>query len=427
MFLSFRPLRRVLAVTLLLALALSLTPSATTAQSKIFLRLQTGDGGAGLAPHNELLAAFEAENPDIQVQLEPINFGDYYARLKTQIAAGSPPDIIQIGDDAVPDFVGGGGVADISGYLSGADGIDTSIYLPGLLTPGMVDGKQYFLPKDYSPLIVYYNKKLFDQFGVAYPKDGWTWDEFLATAQALTKDTDGDGKTDTWGVQLFGPWTTGFEYWVAAAGGSLISTDGKAFVGSFDSEAVANAVQFYGDLYNKHKVAPPPADLSAFGGGNSEFDAGKAAMRIFGYWPKSGMLTNPNLDLGVVGVPAGAKRANVLFWGGFGITAASKNKDAAWRLLKFYTSARAAEVWKNWALPAVKSVADDAGFDPLNKVFVNELNFVAPRAYTFTPKWGSTADPALRKVLEKVIIDPATDVKAALAEGAKEAQAALDK
>jgi multiple sugar transport system substrate-binding protein len=418
-----KPMRVVLAAVLICVLAMNLTPA--TSQTKILLRLQTGDGGAGLSPHNELLAAFEAENPDIQVQLEPINFGDYYARLKTQIAAGSPPDIIQIGDDAVPDFAGS--MVDLGAVISGADGIDTSIYLPGLLTPGNVGGKQYFLPKDYSPLIVYFNKKLFDEHKVEYPKDGWTWDDFLKTAQALTKDTNGDGQTDIWGVQLFGPWTTGFEYWVASAGGNLISADGKSFVGAFDSEAVATAVQFYGDLYNKHKVAPPPADLASFGGGNTEFDSGKAAMRIFGYWPKSGMLQNPNLDLGVVGVPAGAKRANVLFWGGFGITAASKNQEAAWRLLKFYTSARAAETWKNWALPAVKSVAEAGTFDTLDKVYVNELNYIAPRAYTFTSKWGSTADPALRKVLEKVIIDPTTDVKAALAEGAKEAQAALDK
>ena len=50
-----------------------------------------------------------------------------------------------------------------------------------------------------------------------------------------------------------------------------------------------------------------------------------------------------------------------------------------------------------------------------------------PRAYTFTPYWNETADPALRKVLESVILDPNADVKALLAQAAKDAQAALDK
>ena len=76
-------------------------------------------------------------------------------------------------------------------------------------------------------MAVYYNKAIFDEYGVDYPEAGWTWDDLLAIAQELTVDTDGDGKTDIWGIQLPGPWTTGFEYWVGAAGGSLISEDGS--------------------------------------------------------------------------------------------------------------------------------------------------------------------------------------------------------
>jgi hypothetical protein len=49
------------------------------------------------------------------------------------------------------------------------------------------------------------------------------------------------------------------------------------------------------------------------------------------------------------------------------------------------------------------------------------------RAYTFTPYWNETADPALRKVLESVILDPNADVKGLLTQAAKDAQAALDK
>ena len=56
-----------------------------------------------------------------------------------------------------------------------------------------------------------------------------------------------------------------------------------------------------------------------------------------------------------------------------------------------------------------------------------DLNNLAPRAYTFTPYWNETADPALRKVLETVILDPKADVKALLTQAAKDAQAALDK
>ncbi len=404
------------------------TPMPLPEGAKTVLRVGTGDSGEGLTPHFKIIEMFEAENPDIQVQLEPVGSGDYYARILTQIAAGDPPDLLQIGDDAVPMFVDRGAFVPLDDFIASESyPLDTSIYLPGVMEPGKWEGVQYLLPKDFSPMAIYYNKRLFDEAGVAYPTEGWTWDDLLATAQALTK-TDANGSVTQWGIQLPGPWTTGFEYWVAAAGGSLISEDGTTFIGYMDSPEVQNAVQFYADLYNKYKVAPPPADMNAFGGGNSEFDNGTAAMRLFGRWPQSGMKENPNIDLGVAPLPAGAQRAGVLFWGGFGISSLSENPEAAWRFLRYYTGAEGAEVWKDWALPTVKSVAEESGLssDPIEGVWLNELNHLAPRAYVFTPYWGQTADPALRRVLESAILDPNANVAELLATAAQEAQAALD-
>jgi len=403
------------------------TAPPTGSSGTVVIRAGTGDGGDGLTPHQQIIQNFEDKNPNIVVQLEPVSGRDYYARLLTQLAAKAAPDIMQVGDDAVPSFVGKGAFLPLDSFIADAK-FDTSIYLPGLLDPGKVNGKQYLLPKDYSPLGVYYNKKLFDAAKVPYPKEGWTWDDFLATAQKLTT-TDASGKTTQWGVQLPAAWTTGFEYWVAAAGGVLISKDGSSFIGQMDSPQVAKAVQFYADLYNKYKVAPPPADMNAFGGGNGEFASGKAAMSLFGRWPQSGYKTNPNISLGVVAPPKDQARANVLFWGGFGIASSTKDAQDAFKYLSFVSGEPGATVWKDWALPAVTSIAASSGLstDPIEGVWINELNNLVPRAYTYTPFWNETADPALRKVLESVIIDPKADVKALLAQAAKDAQAALDK
>jgi multiple sugar transport system substrate-binding protein len=391
------------------------------------LRAGTGDSGEGLTPHQTIIEQYEIANPEVLVQLEAIAGRDYYTRILTQIAADRSPDVMNIGDDAVPSFVERGAFLPLDECLADI-GFDTSVYLPGLLDPGIVDGQLYFLPKDYSTLAVYYNKTIFDEAGVAYPEDGWTWDDLLSTAQALTQDTDGDGETDVWGIQLPASWTTGFEYWVAAAGGSLISEDGTSYVGYMDSPEAIRAATFYRDLYNTYQVAPPPADFSAFGGGNSEFDNGQAAMRIFGRWPQSGMLQNPNIDLGVVGTPADAQAANILFWGGFGISSTTDNLAAACDFLSYYAGPEAAEVWKDWALPAVTSVAEmpEVADDPFNAVWIDELNDLQPRAYTFTPYWNESADPALRKALETLLLEPEADVAAVMQTAAAEAQEALD-
>ena len=329
---------RVFSIVVLLSLALAAcagptTPAPQAAGGTIVIRAGTGDGGDGLTPHQQIIQAFEDKNPNIIVQLEPVSGRDYYARLLTELAANAAPDIMQVGDDAVPSFVSKKAFLPLDDYIK-TNKFDPSIYLPGLLDPGKINGVQYLLPKDYSPVAVFFNKKLFDAAGVAYPKEGWTWDEMLATAQNLTKK-DASGKVTQWGIQLPAAWTTGFEYWVAAAGGVLISKDGKTFSGSMDSPEVARAVQFYGDLYNKYQVAPQPADMNSFGGGNSEFASGKAAMMLFGRWPQSGFKTNPNISLGVVAPPQDKVRANVLFWGGFGIASSSKDPATAFSYLSF--------------------------------------------------------------------------------------------
>jgi multiple sugar transport system substrate-binding protein len=396
--------------------------------TRITLRVGTGDSGEGLKPHQEIIARFEQENPDIQVQVKSVVGGDYYAQLLAEIAAGNAPDIMQVGDDAVPMFVQKGAFVDLGPFVKGQYPLDSQIYLPGVFGPGAWQGKRYLLPKDFSPLAVYYNKKLFDRYAVPYPQDGWTWPDFLEMAQALTQDTDGDGRPDTWGVQLPAAWTTGFEYWVAAAGGELISEDGAHFQGYMDSAAAVAALRFYAELYGKYRVAPPPADMNAFGGGNKEFADGKAAMLIFGRWPESDLRKDPAVDLGLVGMPVGTERANVLFWSGFGIYSGSLNQEAAWRFLRFYAGEQGAEVWKDWGLPTVQSVAESAGLigDPLEGVWLRELANLKPRAYVFTPHWGETADPALRRALERAILDPRADAATLLKEAARQAQVALD-
>jgi ABC-type glycerol-3-phosphate transport system substrate-binding protein len=151
-------------------------------------------------------------------------------------------------------------------------------------------------------------------------------------------------------------------------------------------------------------------------------------MRIFGRWPQAGYKENPNIELGVVGVPVGIARANILFWGGFGVFAESQHPEAAWRFLSYYVGEEGSEVWKDWAIPPVASVAEEAGLteDPIEGVWIGELNHLAPRAYVFTPFWNETADPALRKALETVLIDPDADVTEVMQAAAQEAQAALD-
>jgi hypothetical protein len=79
-------------------------------------------------------------------------------------------------------------------------------------------------------------------------------------------------------------------------------------------------------------------------------------------------------------------------------------------------------------IPPVASVAQSAGLtsDPIEGVWIKSLDSLVDRAYVFTDFWGQTADPALNKALQTLLVDPSADVTTVMQNAAKEAQTALD-
>ncbi len=78
-------------------------------------------------------------------------------------------------------------------YLDQSSLIREEDFYPETIAPFRWNGTLMCIPQNLSSLVVYYNKNLFDEAGLAYPSADWTWEGFLQTALALTKDTDGDG------------------------------------------------------------------------------------------------------------------------------------------------------------------------------------------------------------------------------------------
>lgn len=391
------------------------------------LRIATGDSGDGLKPYQALVASFTAANPIFSVTVDTVAGDDYYAALQRQaLDPQAAPHALLVGEDAVGRMVKAGALLDLTPFLAQDEplGLDPSIYLPGLARPGQWQDKTYLLPKDYSTVAVYYNRQLFDAAGVPHPREGWTWSEFQQAAAKLTDQPSG-----IYGVQLPAAWPRGFEAFVQAAGGQLISEDGTRIQGFMDSDAVAGALRFYADLY-KAGVAAPATDLSAFGGGEDFFAKGKAAMRVFGHWPQAGYRSDPSLKdaLAVVSLPVGKQRATVIAWAGFGVAAATPYKHEGFHLVRHLTNTTGASEWANWGLPAVTAVAERRGLsqDPLDSAWLATLADLRPIAAYASPYWGEVGEPELARVLSAVVRDPSADVKALLSAAAQAAQTALD-
>ena len=176
--------------------------STVKAQGSGTVRVATWESDAALEPWNKAIDSFEAAYPDIKVELEAVP-QEYGTKLLANMAAGTGPDVYQVGDGDVAKFVDQGIVEPLDPYISGDNGFDlNTTFFPAVAAFGQIGGQTYLLTKDFSPLVLYYNKDMFDAAGVDYPTADWTWDDLLSAAEKLTDDSH-------WGIQLPDGWVTG--------------------------------------------------------------------------------------------------------------------------------------------------------------------------------------------------------------------------
>ncbi|MGC9335616.1 MAG: ABC transporter substrate-binding protein, partial [Anaerolineae bacterium] len=167
------------------------------------------------ASHERVAQAFMAEHPNIKFEYMFAPWDDYFTKLKTVWAGGDPtaiPDVLFLWP--TPSYATRGVLENLQPYVE-RDNYDLDEYWPYLLDSARYEGDVYGLPRDIEAHALYYNKKLFDEAGVAYPTDDWTWDDLLAAAEKLTK-VEASGRVSQYALGMEGgKWPI----WVGQAGG----------------------------------------------------------------------------------------------------------------------------------------------------------------------------------------------------------------
>ncbi|MCA1596756.1 MAG: extracellular solute-binding protein, partial [Chloroflexi bacterium] len=148
-------------------------------------------GGAASDPRadriqHEIDAEWAREYPNIHVRMEHIpGSSEYVSKLLTAFVAGTEPDVMQLDDASAATFINNDTLLDLAPYAR-RDRVDLAAYYPNVLNIARRGTHLYALPADFTPMMIYYNKREFDRAGLAYPRDGWTWDDFLADCKRLT-------------------------------------------------------------------------------------------------------------------------------------------------------------------------------------------------------------------------------------------------
>lgn len=283
----------------------------------------------------EWIPAFEKEHPNIKIEMnsDPDKIA-FYQRMKTQFATKKNPDLMRITIEEFPNFVQSGAFLSIDEFAKRDSAeLEMNDFAPNLLKAFSDKDKLYVLPTDWNSSVIHYNTKVFDEMGVPYPKENWTWDEFLETAKKLTVDKNGDGKIDQYGFLVTDRLFSAAPF-IYGAGGKFISDDySKGLINSPESK---EALQFYVDLVQKHKVALhlPGANPA------NQFDAfisGQAAMVSM---PRASIVNLlGKMEFDIAHNPKGPKGIGGVFGvGGYAIMSNTKYPEEAWTFMKWLAS-----------------------------------------------------------------------------------------
>jgi multiple sugar transport system substrate-binding protein len=334
---------------------------------------------AEIDTQKKLVESFEALNPSISVDVTVADWDSYWEKLLTGLAGGAAPDVFAMDGPLFPDYQARDVLLDLQPFID-RDGYDT-----GQLVEQAVDilkgpdGHQFGLPRDLNTIALYYNKKMFDAAGIPYPDDTWDWAKLVEVGKQLTLDSNGDGKTDQWGLYTE---TSDMEnYWLSLVwqnGGDFFAADGKTT--ALTTPEASGGIQFLQDLIYKDKILAEPAIFAETG---DAFEQGLAAMEINGSWlvPTD---TAAGLDFGIAAIPKGpAGRITSVNPTGAVAYKGTKSPDAAWEFIKYLSSPPAQEqlMQLHASLPVNKEVLAGpyaTSFDGA-KVFADSLAYAKPK------------------------------------------------
>jgi ABC-type glycerol-3-phosphate transport system substrate-binding protein len=205
--------------------------------------------------YRAVITAFNRSQTGIDADLLPFaDRDDLIVRLSTSIAGGEPPDLFLMNYRYYGQFAARDALEPVDTYLEGSEASSAGDFFGTAMTPFQWQGRQVCLPQNVSSLVVYYNADRFAEAGLPLPAEGWTWDDMVRSARALTRDDDGDGTTDVYGLGV-DPEIIRLAPLIWSNGGSLVDDEAAPTRFDFDAPAVT-AMQRFIDLRSLHEVTP---------------------------------------------------------------------------------------------------------------------------------------------------------------------------
>jgi len=306
--------------------------AAAPASEKVTLRLQNWFTEQDMKSWQIGLDKVKEKYPNIETKLEYNDYGETAVRIMALAASGDLPDLIMASNEHTPILACSELLLDLNPFIEREPEVKPDDFAAGVAQGFHMWGHWWGFPYDHSTFGIYYNKKMFDDAGVAYPpsegKTPWTVDQFVEAAKKLTKP---DGKQ--WGA-LYTPGQYLDSCFIYSAGGRNFDDNLRKSI--IDTPESAAGLQTVVDFIHKHKISPTPAELK--GAAVDYFASGLVAMKIDGQWALQGMNATVNFPFDIGYLPIVKDKRGVTGGSGFCISGSTKHAEDAWNWLKIYTS-----------------------------------------------------------------------------------------
>ncbi|QEV21458.1 ABC transporter substrate-binding protein [Streptomyces alboniger] len=282
----------------------------------------------------KIIAAFERQHPRISVRIELTPWASYWTTLKTSMRGGTAPDVFWMNAVNFQLYAAGGVLEPLTGHIE-ADATPVDRHPDALVRLYAHRGTQYGLPKDFDTVGLWYNKALFDKAGIKYPDATWTWDDLRDAAAELT---DPGRRVHGFAAEM----ERQMKIYPAVCGaGGYILEDGRS---GFGDERSIEGLRFLTDMVDRGWSPPQSAMVESIG--RVRYWSEKVAMNYDLSAMAGQMYAVPALkDHGGIAVlPRGRRRATIIHGLANVISAKSRKKEAAWKLVHFMAGREAAEI-----------------------------------------------------------------------------------
>lgn len=279
-----------------------------------------------------IVDAFEKQNPDIEVKIETTPYKQYWTKLQASGTGDNLPDVFWMHPEQVYTYANGGKLLDLTDRIEKSDVADLSKFPQNISDDFHVDGKQYAIPKDYSTFGLWYNKDIFDAHNMEYPDDTWDWDMLKAAAEKLT-----DKEKGVYGLLVQYNTNDAAYHYIWQNEGNIINEDETKSM--FDDANTIEAIAYMVDFIEKG-YSPTMADY-ANTTADQYFESGKAAMHIEGSWMASEYTKIEGLNCDVAPLAKGKVRANLCGGMGYSIAANTPHLEEAWRFVEYLSGEEA--------------------------------------------------------------------------------------